>query len=83
MSSLLIFKPLLFLQFALAVVCHGFGPFIPPDSEPSLSFGQGFIRFNPLVPFIICWLTLTVACRRLGPLIPSYSAPSVAFGIVI
>ena len=83
MSSLLTFNPLLFLQFALAVVCHGFGPFILLDSEPSPSFGKGFIGFNPLVPFIIRWLTPTVACCRLGPLIPSHSASSVAFGTVV
>ena len=62
---------------ALAVVYHGFGPIIPPDSAPAMSFGQGFVDINPLVFLvqfwsILCWLILTDACLELGPLIPAH-----------
>lgn len=38
-----------FTVHALAVASHGFGPIIPPDSAPAVSFGQGFVDINPLV----------------------------------
>lgn len=63
------------MLFALAVVCHGFGPLVLPQ------------RAIHVFCLVLHWVssiarTLTVTCRRLGPFIPSYSASSVDFGAV-
>lgn len=63
------------MLFALAVVCHGFGPLVLPQ------------RAIHVFCLVLHWVssiarTLTVTCRRLGPFILSYSASSVDFGAV-
>ena len=63
------------MLFALAVVCHGFGPLV---------LRQRAIHVFCLVLHWVSSIarTLTVTCRRLGPFTPSYSASSVDFGAV-
>ena len=68
------FGHLVLLLFALAVICHVFGPVVLPDSASSVYFGKCCIGFYPLVlPWLLPVAGLALSfhpiARHLWPLV--------------